>query len=135
MKLTFANLKQGDAGGNTPVEYLIAVEAELLIYQDEVPIFREEYFPVAELASSLWGWLQDGIEYDFSFNSMSYEEEAIIALRQDRTGWLISSSFAPGLLISSISPTELKVMCERFIREVHQGLIVLGINPYPVLYK
>ncbi|WP_455551012.1 DUF7878 domain-containing protein [Janibacter melonis] len=128
-------MKRGGPWGKTTVEYLIAIDADLLIYQEGVLLFREEAFPVAELARSLWFWMSEQPDADFIFNSLSYEEEEIICLRQDGSSWSITSSFDPELRVSGIGQDELVRIFRSFIREVHAGLIALGVDPIPVIYN
>ena len=52
-------------------------------------VYDEPAFPVVELARSLLIWLDDPERSDLEFDSMSYEEVGLVAMRGRAEGWTV----------------------------------------------
>ncbi|MYR57815.1 hypothetical protein GTY54_16775 [Streptomyces sp. SID625] len=109
---------------------LLDIEAELSVRENERVVWREEQFPVAELAYHLALWLQSPAagHDDFELDSMQ-AEKGLIRIVNTHEGWRIGSAFAPGFWTSPVTWGSLVAELRQFDRVVREGVTALGIGP------
>ena len=133
MLITYEDLDSQEVHGKALVDYLVSVEATLLISVDAVVIYQESNFPVVELARSLRTWLSDPDRGDFEFDSMSFEEVGSVFIRKAGPRWVVGSVFLPSVLSSPLLWAEIQRSVAAFVRMVEGGLAGLGVDPREVL--
>ncbi|MGW4027472.1 DUF7878 domain-containing protein [Streptomyces sp. NPDC005009] len=109
---------------------LLDIEAELSMWEQGQVVWREEQFPVAELAYHLALWLQSpaaGHE-DFELDSMQ-AEEGLIRIASSDEGWRIGSIVTPGFWTSPVTWDVLVAEIKQFDRAVREGIAAMGIEP------
>ncbi|WP_237305341.1 DUF7878 domain-containing protein [Streptomyces sp. SAT1] len=123
--------RRGLAPQEAPLEVvLLDIEAELSVRENERVLWREEQFPVAELAYHLALWLQSPAagHDDFELDSMQ-AEKGLIRIVDTRGGWRIGSAFAPDFRTSPVTWDSLVAELRQFDRVVREGVTALGIEP------
>lgn len=133
MLITYGDLDSQELHAKALVDYLVSVEATLLISVDAVVIYQEPHFPVVELARSLRSWLADPDRGDFEFESMSFEEVGSVTIRKAGARWVVGSVFVPSVVSSPLSWAEIQRSVVAFVGMVEGDLAVLGADPREVL--
>ncbi|MHA7132604.1 DUF7878 domain-containing protein [Oerskovia turbata] len=128
-------LSTDELRGTTQADYLIVLDACLLLRVGGVVVFEEPGFPVVELARSLRAWLADSTECDFEFQSMSCEETGAIRIWRTEAGWVFGSVFVAGALTAPTDRSGVEGCCRRFVAKVELDLEELGIDPAEVLRR
>lgn len=129
MKIEYSQLDVSDLQGETVADFLIAIEASLLVRDGTDVIYEEPYFPVAELARQLSVWLDEADGRDFVFNSLSFEEPGAVTVVQTAEGWVFGSRLTPDV-VSAAHPWSTAEACVRgFVDEVRSDLHDRGIDP------
>lgn len=96
LRMTYADLRFDDLRGELLSDYLIALDAHLVVVDDDQVLIDEPSFPVVELARSLSAWLENECRGSYWFDSMSYEELGAVHLTETPDGWTIGSTLSPG---------------------------------------
>lgn len=129
LEITYDFLDDKDVRGTLQAHYLVGIEAYISVIDAGVVVYEEPYFPVVELARSLFIWLEDPDSEDFIFDSMSFGELGVITIRQEPDGWTIGSVFTPEITTAPVERAEIERCCRAFISKVENGLLLLGLNP------
>ena len=96
LRLTFEDAVLDHVQAPEPYDVLLGVTARLRLQSGGVLVYREELFPVAELALALEDWLSDGLSAgtDFVFDSVEHDEPGLVWCRSGAEGWRIGSIHA-----------------------------------------
>ncbi len=123
--------RRGLTPQEAPLEVLLLdIEAELSMWEQGQVVWREEQFPVAELAYHLALWLQSpaaGHE-DFELDSMQ-AEEGLIRIASSDDGWRIGSIVTPDFWTSPVTWDVLVAEIKQFDLAVREGIAAMGIEP------
>lgn len=118
-----------ELGGDLVEDYLVSVEATLTIQDGDVVVYREPYFSVAELASSLARWLRAGRRRDFRLDSMSSSLIGLVTIKREGGGWVVFSEQTPDIRSRPVSDDAIQVCVRDFISRVSEDLAVRGVAP------
>ncbi|GAA1593693.1 hypothetical protein GCM10009789_54670 [Kribbella sancticallisti] len=129
MLLTYTNLNADDLRGSTVADYLISIEADFAILDDDLTVYEEPYFPVVELARSLHIWAVRGETHDFVFESLSFEEPGAVTIVRRESGWVFGSMFAPKVTSSVIEWRDVQECVAAFEAKIRKDLARLSIDP------
>jgi hypothetical protein len=135
MQMIYDSLAANELQGTTQADYLVSLEGDLQISDDDERIYHEPSFPVVELARNLLRWLDDPDRGDFEFDSMSFEEVGAVIIRGSNEGWLFSSVFSPDTASTPVAWHETERCIRAFIAQVEADLLQLGIDPGEVIRK
>ena len=106
-------------------------EGELVITKNGRCIFVHGEILLVEFARALGEWLKlnrGNINQDFVYNSMDFEEEPIVAFRQQKTGdLLIETSLLTIPKRILIKPDELITASTKFLQKLHDTLAYKGV--------
>ncbi len=134
MRLTYDRLNLEDLRGRDQVDYLVSLDAHLILSsEDGETRYEEPGFPVVELARALLIWLGDPTHPDFDFDSMSYEEVGSIFVHRQGTGWSLGSTFAPGQELGPVSWAAVEGCCRAFVEVVKDDLTAHELNAAAIL--
>ena len=89
MRMAYANLDADNIGGNSQADYLVGLDADFTVSEGPVVMFREQAFPVVELARSLFLWLTAPDRGDFVFD-LDGRKLSVVA----RSSWTKASSIS-----------------------------------------
>lgn len=123
--------RRGLTAQEAPLEVLLLdIEAELSIWERGQVVWREEHFPVAELAYHLALWLQSPAagDDDFQLDSMQAQKGLIRVVNADGR-WRIGSSLIPDFWTSPVTWDVLVAEINQFDHAVRKGIEALGIEP------
>ncbi len=134
MRIEYSNIDFSDLRGNLLADYLIAIDADLkIVDDDERLIYEEPYFPIVELARSLTTWLIERNENDFRFDSLSAEERGTVTILSEGLGWFIFSSFDPGTRSSPHDWVQVQMCVKDYIGRVRIDLTHQGLDPDQII--
>ncbi|WP_157416326.1 hypothetical protein [Agromyces allii] len=134
MRIEYSNIDFSDLHGDLLADYLIAIEADLKLLDDDGSlIYVEPYFPIVELARSLTTWLIGGNGNDFRFDSLSFEEQGTVTILSEGPGWYVFSSFAPDTRSSPHDWVQVQTCVTDYIRRVRIDLTHQGLDPDQVI--
>jgi len=79
-----------------PYDVLLGAVARVRLECGGVVVYREELFPIAELALALEDWLRAGLPAStgFTFDSVEHDEPGLIWCRSEEEGWRLGSIHA-----------------------------------------
>lgn len=117
-----------DLAGDTLTDYLVNIEADLILSDDGIVLYHEPLFPVLELAVHLNAWLSSSSGADFEFTSMSFEESGVVSIRHVPAGWLFGSCFAPLASVRVVGTREMRATCRRFLSSIRREVGLLGFQ-------
>ncbi|MFC8538107.1 hypothetical protein ACFUJY_29905 [Streptomyces sp. NPDC057249] len=123
--------RRGLTPQEAPLEVLLLdIEAELSVWEHGQVMWREQQFPVAELAYHLALWLQSPAvrHEDFELDSMQ-ADEGLIRIASSDEGWRIGSDITPDFWTSPVTWDVLVAEIKRFDRAVREGIAAMGIEP------
>ncbi|MET4622689.1 hypothetical protein ABIE18_004168 [Arthrobacter sp. 2762] len=135
MRMTYANLDADNIGGTSQADYLVGIDADFTVSEGSVLLYREQAFPVVELARSLVVWLNANPRGDFVFNSMSFEEVGAVSLKRASSGWLVESVFSPGVVSNPLDWANVEHGCKEFLDQIEFDLLSLGLDPADVIHR
>ncbi len=135
MRMTYANLDADNIGGTSQADYLVGLDALFTVWEGSVLLYREQAFPVVELARSLFLWLNATPRGDFVFDSMSFEEVGAVSLTRGTSGWLLESVFSPGVVSNPLDWADVERGCMEFLDQIEFDLLSLGIDPADVIHR
>ena len=95
VRLTFEDAELEQLRAPEPYDVLLGAVARVRL-ECGVVVYREELFPIAELALALEDWLRDGLpaSTDFTFDSVEHDEPGLIWCRSEEDGWRLGSIHA-----------------------------------------
>ncbi|WP_354697217.1 hypothetical protein DSM112329_02844 [Paraconexibacter sp. AEG42_29] len=93
MLLTYDRLDVSELRGTSVADYLVSVQADFRVVDNDRCVFEELAFPVVELARALLQWVNDPQRVDFEFDSMSFEERGAVRVRSSARGWILGTVF------------------------------------------
>lgn len=135
MRMAYAHLDADNIGGTSQADYLVGLDAVFTVSEGSVLLYREQAFPVVELARSLFLWLNANPRGDFVFDSMSIEEVGAVSLKRASSGWLMESVFSPGVVSNPLDWAEVERGCKEFLDQIEFDLLSLGIDPADVIHR
>jgi hypothetical protein len=135
VRITYDRLDTSELHGTTQADYLISVDATLSVWQGHRCLHEESSFPVLELARALYLWLDESDREDFVFNSMSYEDEGVFAVRQAGSGWTFSSVFAADSATRPVCWDAAEASIRSFVAQAEGDLRGLGVDPVAMLHQ
>lgn len=124
--MTYVNLVV-EPGAPLLADLALAVDGDFQILLGDRVIFAEPSFPVAELASSLFRWVKGG-RGEFTFESMSYEEEGTVMIRRTDLGWVVGSVFTPDVVSSPVPWSDVEACVLAFVSDLERDLGALGLD-------
>lgn len=89
LRIEFSGLGAPELAGRTEPYVFVHVEADVTVYDDGREFWREESFPVVELAAALWEWkkVPSPTRKDFEFESLSLEDRWRVRIVRSSAGW------------------------------------------------
>ncbi|MGW8700687.1 DUF7878 domain-containing protein [Streptomyces eurythermus] len=130
MIFSYSNFTTQDLRGTSVEQLFTNIEADLRVADDDVLVYEEVLFPVAELASELLGWISETEDErsDFALDSMSFSEKGVITITRTPGGWRIGSIFSPGVHSAVIDELSLLREIRRFATMVRRDVAAAGID-------
>ncbi|MFJ1841403.1 MULTISPECIES: hypothetical protein [unclassified Streptomyces] len=131
MRILYDAINASDLRGSTIADYLVNIEASIEVVDGCDVIYKEPYFPVAELARDLARWVSLGERKapDFLFASLSFEEPGAIRILGSGSGWTVGSIFTPEVKSSPVSWENLTACINEFVTDIRRDVLELGISP------
>jgi hypothetical protein len=131
--MSYDQLGATELQGTTQADYMVGLDARLLIVSGSDTVYEEWSFPVVELARALREWLDDADRRDFEFDSMSFEERGAVYVHQVEHGWRFGSVFSPQSESGTVDWAESERCIRSFLAVIEHDLRALGLDPAQVL--
>ena len=129
--------RRGLTADSAPLAVLLLdIEADFVISDDDVVVWSEDEFPVAELARALSFWLDlpEGVRGWFTFDSMAYDVPGAVRIVAREEDWRVGSVFAPDIWSSPVAWASLRKDLAAFVDAVRDQVIALGVTPEQVCF-
>lgn len=96
LRLTFDEAELEQLKVPEPYDVLLGAVAQVRLESGGAVVYREELFPIAELAVALEDWLRDGLPVatDLTFDSVEHDEPGLVWCRSEAEGWRVGSIHA-----------------------------------------
>ncbi|WP_369372663.1 hypothetical protein AB1046_04280 [Promicromonospora sp. Populi] len=133
MQLVYANFDDSDLRGRTLADYLIAIDADFEIRDQDRTVYNEPKFPVVELARALIAWLEADFHADFVFESLSSDEPGLVAITRENSGWRFSSASTPEVVSAEVDQLDVQSCIRDFIDRVATDLTARGHDADTIL--
>lgn len=131
MDFDYSNITAADLRGNTLADYLINVEADLQVTDDDgTVVYGEQLFPVLELARELTAWMWPSPpKSDFNFESMSFDEAGSVRVhRRAEVRWAVGSTFTPERWTSDLTWEALVAAQQRLTTRLQADMADLQLD-------
>jgi hypothetical protein len=133
VEIRYSEIDLSDLRVNTLADFLVNMEADIEILDQDRIIYRERSFPVVELARELASWMaREGAEKDvedFSFFSVSFDVDGAIEIEMFPSGWVIGSVFVPEVRSAPMPWGDLADALNQFVARVRSDVHRLGFDP------
>jgi hypothetical protein len=133
VEIKHSEIDLSDLRVNTLADFLVNMEADIEVVDQDRIIYRELSFPVVELARELAAWMaREGADKDvadFIFSSMSFDVDGVIEITRFPSGWVIGSVFTPEVRSAPMSWGDLSNALNRFVGRVRSDVHRLGFDP------
>jgi hypothetical protein len=133
VEIRYSEIDLSDLRVNTLADFLVNMEADIEVLDQDRIIYREPSFPVVELARELASWMaredSEKDPEDFSFSSMSFDVDGAIEITRFPSGWVIGSVFTPEVRSAPMSWRDLADALNQFVARVRSDVHRLGFDP------
>jgi hypothetical protein len=133
VEIRYSEIDLSDLRVNTLADFLVNMEADIEVLDQDKIIYRELSFPVVELARELASWMaredaEKAVE-EFSFPSISFDVDGAIEITRLPSGWVIGSVFTPEARSAPMSCGDLADALNKFVARVRSDVHRLGFDP------